>query len=67
MIFTGQVKFFTGQKNQSQVFWTILSTMRHSLTRFQRAKKKTAPEKKTAFLLTYSFFHEKLQILNFPG
>ena len=27
MIFTGQVKFFTGQKNQSQVFWTILSTL----------------------------------------
>ena len=36
----------------------------HSLD-FRGRKKKTAPEKKTPFLLTHSFFHEKLQILNF--
>ena len=39
----------------------------HSLDFQGRKKKKTAPEKKTAFSLTHSFFHQKVQILNFSG
>ena len=56
--------FFSGQK---LFFFSQEKFTRHSLTRFQRAEKKTASEKKTAFSLTHSKNHKKVQILNFSG
>ena len=62
--------FFFPQKflPNSVFFFSQEKFTRHSLTRFSGPEKKNSPgKKKTPFSLTHSFFHQKVQILNFSG
>ena len=49
------------------VFFFLEKFTLHSLTHFQRAKKKTALEKKTPFSLTHSILAEKWSKMNFSS
>ena len=63
------VVFFFPKKLDKILFFfpgKVHTSLTHSISEGGK-KKNSAGKKKTAFLLTHSFFHEKFQILNFSA